>query len=64
MPLGLEILAESSADILLIERAALGTVDDFASNKFARVQHSYLRLQIAAKLKPSLLRQRAQMLYF
>jgi hypothetical protein len=49
MPLGLEILAEPSADILLIERAAPGTVDDFASNKFARVRRSCLRLQIAAK---------------
>jgi hypothetical protein len=49
MPLGLEILTEPFADILLIERAALGTVDDLASNKFARVRRCYLRLQIAAK---------------
>jgi hypothetical protein len=51
---GLEILAKPSADILPIERAALdtislGTVDDLASDEFARVRRSYLRLQIAAK---------------
>jgi hypothetical protein len=46
---GLETLAEPAADILPIELATLGTVDDLASTEFARVRRSYLRLQIAAK---------------
>jgi hypothetical protein len=55
---GLETLAEPAADILPIERVALGTVDDLASNEFARVRRSYLSCRLPQKLKPSLLRQR------
>jgi hypothetical protein len=46
---GLETLAEPAADILPIERAAHGTVDDLASNEFARVRRFLFELQIAAK---------------
>jgi hypothetical protein len=66
---GLETLAEPSADILPIERAArdsvhLGTVNDLASDEFSRVRRSYLRLQIAAKAYAIASTSAAQMLHF